>query len=111
MTHDDHAVWLHERTSVTIVELEQTSGLPRDLLRDLVDMGALEPLDASAAEWKFAADCVARLRRGAQLYRDLELEASALALALSFMERIEELEERLRALDAQLPRPRPPQRR
>jgi len=32
-----------------------------------------------------------------------------LALALSFMERIEELEERLRALDAQLPRP--PQRR
>jgi|RhiMetStandDraft_4_1073278.scaffolds.fasta_scaffold101524_2 chaperone modulatory protein CbpM len=110
MTHDDdHAVWLHERTSVTIVELERTSGLPRDLLRDLVDMGALEPLDASAAEWKFAADCVARLRRGAQLYRDLELETSALALALSFMERIEELEERLRALDAQLPRP--PQRR
>ena len=106
MTHgDEHAAWLHARASVTIVELEQTSGLPREMLRDLVEMGALAPLDASAAEWEFAADCVTRLAKGARLMRDLELETSALALALSFMERIEQLEARLAALDAQLPRP------
>ena len=105
MTHEDHA-WLHAQASVTIVELERTSGLPRDMLRDLVEMGALTPLDASADEWEFAADCVARLSRGARLFRDLELEASALPLVLSFMERIEELETRLLALEAQLPRRR-----
>jgi chaperone modulatory protein CbpM len=108
---DDDVLWLHARRTLSIIELERSSGLSREVLRELVELGSLSPLDARAAEWEFAADCVARLRAGAQLFRDLELETSALALVLSFIERIEQLQAQVLELDAQLPRPRPDQRR
>jgi chaperone modulatory protein CbpM len=103
---DDDAVWLHSRHRISIVELEQSSGLPQAVLRELVELGALSPSEPQAAEWQFAADCVARVRAAAQLSRDLELETSALALALTFIGRIEELEARVRELSAQQPRSR-----
>jgi chaperone modulatory protein CbpM len=108
---DEQAVWLHAWRSITIVELERSCGLPQEVLRELVELGALSPRDARAPEWEFAGDCVARLRAGAQLFRDLELETPALALALSLIERIEQLQARVLELDAQLPRPTPNQRR
>jgi chaperone modulatory protein CbpM len=107
MIHEDEfTMWMHSQRRISIVELEQSSGLTRDVLRELVDLGALAPDDPGAAEWQFAADCVARLRAAARITRDLELETPALALALSFLERIERLQARLRELEAQQPRAR-----
>jgi len=48
---------------------------------------------------------VARVRIAMRLRRDLELGTSEVALALSFLERIEELESRVRELNAQLQAP------
>ena len=39
------AVWLDERGVVTLVELAECSGLSEGELGDLVDLGALEPLN------------------------------------------------------------------
>jgi chaperone modulatory protein CbpM len=99
------ADWLHAESQVTLVELSRSSGLPEEVLRELVDYGALEPAEG-AGEWCFSADCVVRVRTAARLRNDLELETPSLALVLSFLERIQHLEAEVRHLHAQLAAPR-----
>ena len=101
--HED-AVWFHAEHRITIVELAECSGLREEVLRELVDYGALSPVDPGAREPDFNARCVASVRAAARLSNDLELETPALALVISFLERIDALESRLRELNAKLPR-------
>ena len=95
-TEREDAVWLHAHGSVTIVELAECSGLTEAEVRELVDAGVLAP----------SGDCVARLRSARRIQRDLELEPHALALLVSFLERIDALEAEIRNLNAQLQCPR-----
>jgi chaperone modulatory protein CbpM len=99
-------MWLYTQRSITLVELAEASGLPEATLRELVEYGALAPSDPQALEWSFSAECVTRVRKAARLREDLELETPALAVALSFLERIARLEDEVRRLQAQLARPR-----
>ena len=103
-TERDEAVWLHTQAQLSIFEVAQSSGLSQELLRDLVECGALPLADPQA--WTFGADCVTRLRTAARLRNDFELEDDVLALVLSFLERIEELQAEVRHLGAQLTSPR-----
>ena len=96
-------LWLDERGSVTIVELSQCSGLTESELRELVDMGALEPVDADAPQWSFGARCIVAARAACRLRDDFELNTSGLAVALSLLERIEELESEVQRVRARLP--------
>jgi len=105
MADVDESVWLHAEAQVTMIELARSSGLPQEVLRELVEYGALEPAGAPG-EWCFGADCVVRVRTAARLRNDLELETPALALVLSFLERIQKLEAQVRHLHAQLAVPR-----
>jgi chaperone modulatory protein CbpM len=98
-------LWLYAERRVSMGELGEISGLPDEVLKELVDYGALRP-QLVAGEMSFAADCVMRLRAAARLRQDLELETPALALAISFLERIQSLENELRSLEARLSRPR-----
>lgn len=98
-------LWLSSETRISIVELAQFSGFQESELRDLVEYGALMPA-APEDEWAFDADCVARLRKAARLRDDLELDTPALALVLSFLERIQKLEGEVANLAARLPRGR-----
>ncbi|MDQ3026240.1 MAG: chaperone modulator CbpM [Pseudomonadota bacterium] len=97
------ALWLHAERLISIVELAEYSGLPASLLQELVEYGALTPT-GNQVEWVFGGDCVARLRTAARLRDALELDTAALALALSFLERIERLEGEVTNLSARLPR-------
>lgn len=106
MADEQDGIWLHTRHQVTIVELAECSGFPEPELRELVEYGALAPVDPLAPEWRFAADWVAELRAAARLREDLELETPAVALALSLLRRIDRMEDEMRALRAQLVRPR-----
>lgn len=98
----DIALWLDAREHVSLVELSECAGLSEAELRELVETGALAPADPHADEWEFSADCVVSLRAAARVCRDLELERAALALVLSYLERIHRLEEEVRDLNAQL---------
>lgn len=100
----DDAAWLNEHARVSLAELSSLSGLPDAMLRELVDCGALSPLDAADADWTFTARCVVTMRKAGRLGRDFELDANALAVALSLLERIHQLEEDLHAAQAQIPR-------
>ena len=96
----EHALWLHAEQTITIDELAGASGFSVAEIRELVEYGALTP----SAEAAFSAACVGCVRRAARLRDDLELDMPALALVVSFLERIETLESELRKLTSQLPR-------
>jgi chaperone modulatory protein CbpM len=104
MADSEGTVWLHAQARFRLVDLSDACGLPQEVLRELVEFGVLAPTDPSSPEWDFAADCVPSLRAAARLGADFELETHALALVLSYLRRIEELEAQVQALVAQLPK-------
>ncbi len=93
MATESQAVWLHAGGTVTIEELSTTTGLTVTEIHELVEYGALSPSGDV-----FSAACIGCVRRAARLREDLELEMPALALVLSFLERIETLELEVRKL-------------
>ena len=70
---------------VDVRALGRRSGLHPDLVRRLIALDAVDPLD-----W----DAAARLARLMRLRRDLGLNVAGAALACDLLERIEELEAR-----------------
>ena len=100
------AQWLHERTEVSFEELAELSGLSPELLRELVDYGALVPVNLQSAQWTFTTECVVTVRTVSRLHQDFDLDANALSVALNLVERIHGLEAQLRELRSQLPRMR-----
>ncbi len=105
MAEPDDVLWLHEHREISIVDLAECGGFSEAEVRELVEYGALSPSSMAAAELRFRADCLARLRAAARLRADLELELPALALVVSFLERIDALEAEVRNLAAQLQSP------
>lgn len=100
--HDDE-VWMNEQARVTLEELAALSGLSASALRELVEYGALIPVDPQEVVWMFSGHCVVAVRRAVRLRNDFDLDPNALALTLSLLDRIQVLEERLRGLHAQTP--------
>ena len=103
MSTDQEFMWVNEYREVSIVEVSRFCGLTEAEIAELVDYGALIPREPTAAELRFSAECLDRLRRASRLCHDLELETPAMALVLSFLERIDTLEAEVRQLSAQLP--------
>ena len=97
------AVWLDERGVLSLVELAECSGFSAGELRELVELGGLEPLDAGNPEWSFAPHCIAAARAARRLRNDFELDAPGLALVLSLLERVADLERELERLRARFP--------
>jgi chaperone modulatory protein CbpM len=90
------ALWLDERTEITLEELVALSGMPEEVLRELVECGVLVPAEARAAGWSFTVGCITTVQTARRLREDFDLDANALALALRLLERIRELEAQLR---------------
>lgn len=99
-------LWLHQSETVSITELAGLSGLTETEVRDLVDYGALAPANADDGQWMFSANCVVTLRRACRLKSDLELDLHALALTLTLIEQIDQLEAELGQLRALQPQRR-----
>jgi chaperone modulatory protein CbpM len=100
MNTDDRVVWLDATAQLTTVQLAECAGVTETTVRELVEYGALEPLSQRAGDAVFSAQCAVSVRRAARLCTDLELETPALALVVSFLDRIEALESELRRLKA-----------
>lgn len=100
-------MWLDAHCECSIDELARLSGLSQAELRELVDYGALAPIDPQETEWSFSGDIVLTLQAAGRLRDDLELDLPTLALTLELIERIHALEAELGALRARLPRRQP----
>ena len=102
MQVDTHnVIWLDRSQSVSIHDLVDLSGLTEGEIRELVDGGALVPINPQETGWVFSADCVVTVRKASRLRDDLELDAHALAVALSLLAQIQSLEAELSQLRAQ----------
>lgn len=100
-------LWLDEQQELSLAELAGLSGLSEAELRELMDYGVIAPLDPQAEPLVFRADCIVTARTACRLRTDFELDAPGLALALTLLGRIHDLEAQLRDLRAQFPhRPR-----
>ena len=106
MEPEREAVSLSEACEFTLEELAEISGLTEGELREFVEYGAIAPLDPSAAQWRFTGRCVVTMRTASRLRAHFELEPHGVALAISLLERIGELQSELERLRAQLPRRR-----
>jgi chaperone modulatory protein CbpM len=94
------ALRIDERGEISWMQLIELSGLADAELRELVDDGALVPVAAQEASWRFHAGAVVIARTAGRLRRELDLDAHGLAVVMRFLVRIEELETELRALRA-----------
>ncbi len=93
-------VWLNAERTMTRGELLALTGLGEAELSELLDCGAVVPLDEREQPARFTAQCVASVRRARRLREELELEPHALGVAVALLERIAELESEVRHLRA-----------
>ena len=99
----EQATWLHEHYEFSLEELCELSGLSETELRELVDYGVLAPVDSGAQAWTFRADRLVVARSARRLRKDFDLDPSAVALVVTLLERVRDLETELRDLRARLP--------
>lgn len=97
------AVWLTEDHVFSLAELAEISGLPESELRELVDYGAVTPIDPDASPWVFSGKCLLTVRTACRLRVSFDLEPHDVALMVTLLERIQELEAEVCDLRAQLP--------
>ena len=95
--------FLDEELRIALDELLAASGLARDEVLELVEIGVFAPSGARVESWLFSSRSILLARRAARLRDDFGLNTAGMALALTYLERIEELERRLRELECQLP--------
>jgi chaperone modulatory protein CbpM len=97
------AVWLDEHQEFSLEELAELSGLSEAELHQLIDYDALSPASLRPGATAFDAECLATARAACRLRNDFDLDAGGLALALTLLRRIRDLEAQIRNLQAQLP--------
>lgn len=96
--------WLDDVNELSITELAELSGLTEGELRELVEIGAIVPVEPAATRWTFRTECVVTVKTAVRLRNDFDLDERGLYLSLTLLDRIHELEAQLRALHARLPR-------
>jgi chaperone modulatory protein CbpM len=97
-----------EHLEVALEELAQASGLLPQEIVELVEYGVFQPVGGTSIEaggisaWRFSARSIVLGRRANRLKADFDLNLSGLALVLTYLERIEEMEAELVRLRCQL---------
>jgi len=95
-------LWFEQHV-LSLPELADLSGLPLATLEELLDCGAITPLEQETRQIRFGAAALRIARSARRLQNDFELDLQGLAVALRLLERVTELEAQLQALRARLP--------
>ena len=92
---------LDEETEVTLVQLCRSCDVPGEHIEAMVEQGILEPSGRRGPYWCFPSSSLRRTRITLHLQRDLGVNLAGAALALDLLERIDELNARLRLVGAE----------
>lgn len=105
-TETIEGLWLDERQEIALTELAELSGITEAELLELADYGAIAPIDPGTKpkQWTFTAKCLVTVRTACRLRDSFELGPHDVALVVTLLDRIQDLEAQLRDLRAQLPR-------
>ena len=102
-TDQADAVWLTEDHEFSLAQLAELSGLSEAELRELVDYGAVTPMNPDSSSWVFNGTCLLTVRTACRLRISFDLEPHEVALVVSLLNRIHDLEAQVGSLRAQLP--------
>jgi len=80
----------------TVDELCRSCSLQLDHVVAFVQEGVLDPRGENHAQWRFKISSIRRVRTAMRLQRDLGVNLAGAALALELLDRINELQNRLR---------------
>lgn len=94
----DKDVWPEMADTVSLTDLALACAMSPDDLRELVDFGALQPLEPAQAEPVFAATCMEALRTAGKVRRDYDLDLFVVVIVLDYLHHIRHLEAQLRTL-------------
>ncbi len=92
---------IDEQTTFTLAELCRCFPVDAEVIEAMVEHGILEPAGKRGGHWCFPASSMRRTRITLHLQRDLGVNLAGAALALDLLERIEELDARLRAMSGE----------
>jgi chaperone modulatory protein CbpM len=87
---------VEQDVELTTVELSRACRASEQEIELWVFEGVLQPRGESRESWRFGGDSLARMRLATRLMRDLDVNSPGVALALDLLDRIAELESRLR---------------
>ena len=87
--------------SVGFAELSVACAISVAELQELMEYGALAPLQSTQPEPLFSISYLEPLRIAGKLRRDYDLDLFVVVIAMDFLQRIAQLESQLRSLQAQ----------
>lgn len=97
------AQWLTEECEFSLTELVELSGSSVEELRALVEFGTITPVNPESSQWVFPGQCLPTIRAACRLRVSFDLEPHGVALVISLLDRIHDLEAQMGSLRAQLP--------
>ncbi len=98
--HQSEWVWLNDQNVCSAQHLIEVSGLSDEELDELINNGVIMPIDEHAQQKTFFLHYVVVAKNARRLRDDFELDKHGLALALTLMRRIDELQAELNAARA-----------
>lgn len=102
-TEHPDAQWLTEKGEFSLHELVELSGSSVEELRELVEFGAITPVNPESPQWVFPGQCLVTIRAACRLRVSFDLEPHGVALVISLLDRIHNLEAEMAGLRARLP--------
>lgn len=95
--------WLDAGESLNLTELSRVCEMSTAELNELVEYGALSPLDSSQQKRLPAAECIPPLRTAGRLHLDFALDLFTVVIPMEYLHCIETLACQVRSLQAKHP--------
>lgn len=96
--NDSHA------ENMSLNELCEITVMSKDTIIEIVEHGIVEPQGREPESWQFDMHMLVTTRKAVRLYRDLEIDWSGIAFAISLLDELEQLREEKKCLEMRLSR-------